>query len=87
MNMNFVCKLPIPKDIKEQYPITKQAEEIKAAKDKEIMGDWGRSPRNKQIQGGCKGGTPLPVIRITIGDSNDGNCRTCAKVPSGNLSL
>ena len=22
MNMNFVCKLPIPKDIKEQYPDT-----------------------------------------------------------------
>ncbi|MBO5936310.1 MAG: 3-deoxy-7-phosphoheptulonate synthase [Clostridia bacterium] len=36
MNMDFVCKLPIPKDIKEQYPITKEAEAIKAAKDKEI---------------------------------------------------
>ena len=36
MNMDFVCKLPIPKDIKEQYPITKEAEEIKKVKDKEI---------------------------------------------------
>lgn len=36
MNMDFVCKLPIPKDIKEQYPITKEAEAIKQAKDKEI---------------------------------------------------
>ena len=36
MNMDFVCKLPIPKDIKEQYPITKEAEAIKEAKDKEI---------------------------------------------------
>ena len=36
MNMDFVCKLPIPKDIKEQYPITKEAEAIKVAKDKEI---------------------------------------------------
>lgn len=36
MNMDFVCKLPIPKDIKEQYPITKEAQAIKQAKDKEI---------------------------------------------------
>ncbi len=36
MNMDFVCKLPIPKDIKEQYPITKEAEAIKISKDKEI---------------------------------------------------
>ncbi len=36
MNMNFVCKLPIPKDIKEQYPMTKEATEIKKQKDKEI---------------------------------------------------
>ena len=28
MNMDFVCKLPIPKDIKEQYPLTKEAVEI-----------------------------------------------------------
>ena len=36
MNMDFICKLPIPKDIKEQYPITKEAEAIKQSKDKEI---------------------------------------------------
>ncbi len=36
MNMDFVCKLPIPKDIKEQYPLTKEAIEIKAKRDKEI---------------------------------------------------
>ena len=36
MNMNFVCKLPIPKDIKEQYPMTKEAAEIKKNRDKEI---------------------------------------------------
>ena len=36
MNMDFVCKLPIPKDIKEQYPLTKEAVEIKAKRDKEI---------------------------------------------------
>ena len=35
-NMEFVYKLPIPKDIKEQYPITKEAESIREAKNKEI---------------------------------------------------
>ena len=36
MNMDFVCKLPIPKDIKEQYPVSEKAAEIKAKKDAEI---------------------------------------------------
>ncbi len=36
MNMDFVCKLPIPKDIKEQYPMTKEAIAIKAQRDEEI---------------------------------------------------
>ncbi len=35
-NMDFVCKLPIPKLIKEEYPMTEQAKVIKAQKDKEI---------------------------------------------------
>ncbi|MBQ8503226.1 MAG: 3-deoxy-7-phosphoheptulonate synthase [Clostridia bacterium] len=34
--MDFVCKLPIPKDIKEQYPMTKEAIAIKAQRDEEI---------------------------------------------------
>lgn len=36
VNMNFVCKLPIPKDIKAQYPVTAEAAEIKRQKDAEI---------------------------------------------------
>lgn len=36
MNMDFVCKLPIPMLIKEEYPLTKQAAAIKEQKDKEI---------------------------------------------------
>ena len=35
-NMEFIYKLPIPKDVKEQYPITKEAEKIREAKNKEI---------------------------------------------------
>lgn len=36
MNMDFVCKLPIPKVIKEEYPLTQQAVEIKKKRDEEI---------------------------------------------------
>ena len=36
MNMDFVCKLPIPKLIKEEYPLTEKSTEIKNQRDKEI---------------------------------------------------
>ena len=36
MNMDFVCKLPIPKLIKEEYPLTEKSAEIKNQRDKEI---------------------------------------------------
>ena len=36
MNMDFVCKLPIPKLIKEEFPMTAEAKAIKEKKDKEI---------------------------------------------------
>ncbi len=36
MSMDFVCKLPIPKDIKEEYPMTEQAVKIKAERDQQI---------------------------------------------------
>lgn len=36
MNMDFVCKLPIPKLIKEEYPISENAAQIKAKRDAEI---------------------------------------------------
>ena len=35
MNMDFVCKLPIPKLIKEEFPMTAEAKAIKEQKDKE----------------------------------------------------
>ena len=54
MNMDFVCKLPSPKDIKEQYPITKEAEAIKQAKDKEIRDIFtGKSDKFVVIVGPC----------------------------------
>ena len=36
MNMDFVCKLPIPKLIKEEYPLTEKSAKIKKQRDKEI---------------------------------------------------
>lgn len=36
MNMDFVCKLPIPKLIKEEYPMTAEAKAIKEKRDEEI---------------------------------------------------
>ncbi len=36
MNMDFVCKLPIPKLIKEEYPLTAESVKIKNQRDKEI---------------------------------------------------
>ena len=35
-NSNFTRKLPIPKDIKEQYPVTSHIAEVKEARDQEI---------------------------------------------------
>ena len=36
MNMNFKRKLPIPMEIKEQYPITYELEQMKEKRDQEI---------------------------------------------------
>ena len=36
MNMEFYRKLPIPKEIKEQYPVTEEMAKVKAATDEEI---------------------------------------------------
>ena len=37
MNMNFVGKLPIPQEIKEQYPLSDTAAAVKAQRDREIQ--------------------------------------------------
>lgn len=36
MNMNFIRKLPIPKDVKEQFPLSEDLAKIKADRDEEI---------------------------------------------------
>ena len=54
MNMNFKRKLPIPKEIKEQYPVTPEVEAIKAKRDAEIKAVFeGKDNRFILIIGPC----------------------------------
>ena len=54
MNMDFKRKLPIPKEIKEQYPITPELETIKAQRDEEIKAIFeGKDDRFILIIGPC----------------------------------
>ena len=53
-NMNFKRKLPIPKEIKEQYPLTAELAQVKARRDKEIAGVFtGKSSKMVLIIGPC----------------------------------
>ena len=36
MNMEFIRKLPTPKELKEQFPVSKKIADIKEARDNEI---------------------------------------------------
>ena len=53
-NMIFKRKLPIPKEIKEQYPLTAELSRVKASRDKEIADVFtGKSDRMVLIIGPC----------------------------------
>lgn len=53
-NMIFKCKLPIPKEIKEQYPLTAELSQVKARRDKEIADVFtGKSSKMVLIIGPC----------------------------------
>ena len=53
-NMNFKRKLPIPKEIKEQYPLTAELSRVKASRDKEIADVFtGKSDKMVLIIGPC----------------------------------
>ena len=54
MNMNFHHKLPVPKDIKEQYPVSAEMAKIKAERDEEIKKVFkGESDKLLLIIGPC----------------------------------
>ena len=53
-NMQFIRKLPVPKDIKEQYPLTSELSKIKESRDAEISDVFtGRSNKMVLIIGPC----------------------------------
>ena len=63
MNMHFHRKLPIPKDIKEQYPITDKMAAVKKQRDDEIRAVFeGKSDKFLLIIGPCSADNPEPVL-------------------------
>lgn len=63
MNMNFKRKLPIPMEIKEQYPITYELEQMKEKRDQEIKAIFeGRDNRFILIIGPCSADNDESVI-------------------------
>ena len=54
MNMNFIRKLPIPQEIKKEYPITEELAALKAARDEEIKAVFsGESDKLILVIGPC----------------------------------
>ena len=63
MNMEFIRKLPVPKDIKEQYPLTDDLAKIKAKRDKEIADVFsGHSDKFIMIIGPCSADNSEAVL-------------------------
>ncbi|MBQ8605386.1 MAG: 3-deoxy-7-phosphoheptulonate synthase [Clostridia bacterium] len=61
--MNFLRKLPIPMDIKAQYPITEKMEAVKAARDAEIRDVFeGKSQKLVLVIGPCSADHKEPVM-------------------------
>ena len=54
MKMNFHRKLPIPQEVKAEYPLTKRMIEVKAARDEAIRAVfYGRSDKFILVIGPC----------------------------------
>ena len=63
MNMEFTRKLPIPKEIKEQYPVTEKMQKIKDSRAKEIADVFeGKSDKFILVIGPCSADAREPVL-------------------------
>ena len=63
MQMNFHRKLPIPQDVKKEYPLTPRMEQVKAARDESIRAVFeGRSDKFILIIGPCSADHREPVL-------------------------
>ena len=63
MNMEFFRKLPIPQQVKQDYPVTAEMEETKKQRDEEIKAVFsGESDKFILIIGPCSADSPEPVL-------------------------
>ena len=63
MNMEFVRKMPVPQEIKEQYPVTEEMKKIKADRDAEIKSIFeGKSDKFILVIGPCSADKDDSVI-------------------------
>ena len=63
MNMDFLRKLPIPKQVKEELPITEEMAQVKAARDEQIKAIFdGSSDKFLLIIGPCSADHNEPVL-------------------------
>ena len=63
MNMDFIRKLPTPKEIKEMYPLDEELAKVKAKNDEEIRKVFtGESDKFILIIGPCSADSEEPVI-------------------------
>ena len=63
MQMNFHRKLPIPKEVKAEYPLTERMQQVKAARDAEIRGVFeGTSDKFILVVGPCSADHREPVL-------------------------
>ncbi|MBE6633382.1 MAG: 3-deoxy-7-phosphoheptulonate synthase [Ruminococcaceae bacterium] len=63
MQMNFHRKLPIPQDVKKDYPLTERMEQVKAARDESIRAVFdGRSDKFILVIGPCSADHREPVL-------------------------
>ena len=63
MQMNFHRKLPIPQDVKKEYPLTPRMEQVKVARDESIRAVFeGRSDKFILIIGPCSADHREPVL-------------------------
>ena len=67
-NMEFLRKLPIPQEIKKQYPLTEKMEKEKAARDREIAAVFsGESDKFILIIGPCSADNREAVLDYISG--------------------
>ena len=63
MEMNFHRKLPIPQEVKQEYPLTEKMVQVKAARDEEIRAIFeGRSDKFILVVGPCSADHQEPVL-------------------------